>query len=54
MFRFYNGLSSLLMNNIFKLRAKNPSNFRRVSEFSKQMVESVYHNYFILMIKNKG
>ena len=41
MFRFYNRLSSPLMNNIFKLRAKNPSNFRRVSEFSKQMVESV-------------
>ena len=40
MFRFYNGL---LMNNIFKLRVKNSCNLRQVSEFSRPMVEIVYH-----------
>ena len=30
MFRFYNGLSPPLMNNIFKLRAANPYNIRHV------------------------
>ena len=43
MFRFYNGLSPLLMNNIFKLRAENPYNLKQVSEFSWPMVKSVYH-----------
>ena len=43
MFRFYNGLSPPLMNNIFKLKAKNPQNLRHVSEFSRLMVKSVYH-----------
>ena len=28
MFSFYNGLSPPLMNNIFKLKAKNPGNLR--------------------------
>ena len=35
MFRFYNGLSPPLMNNIFKLRVENPYNLRHVSEFSR-------------------
>ena len=43
MFRFYNGLSPPLMNNIFKLRAENPYNLIQVSEFSWPMVKSVYH-----------
>ena len=42
MFRFYNGLSPPLMNNIFKLRAENSYNLRQVSEFSRPMVKSVY------------
>ena len=33
MFRFYNGLPPTLMNNIFKLRAGNPNNLRRISDF---------------------
>ena len=36
----YNGLSSSLMNKIFKLKAKNPCNLRQVSEFSWPMVKS--------------
>ena len=43
MFRFYNGLSPRLMNNIFKLKAENPFNLRQVSEFSRPMVMSMYH-----------
>ena len=43
MFRFYNGLSPILMNNIFMLRAENSYNLKQVSEFSKPMVKSVYH-----------
>ena len=31
------------MNNIFKLRAENPYNLRRVSEISRPMVNSLYH-----------
>ena len=42
MFRFYNGLSPPLMNNIFKLKAESPYNLRQVSEFSRPMVKSVY------------
>ena len=41
MFRFYNGFSPLLMNNIFKLKAEN--SLRQVSEFSEPMVKRVYH-----------
>ena len=43
MFKFYNGLSPPLMNNIFKLREENPYNLRHVSEFSRPMINSVYH-----------
>ena len=43
MFRFYNGLSRPLMNNIFKLQAENSYNLRQVSEFSRPMVKSVHH-----------
>ena len=43
MFRFYNGLSSPLMHNIFKLRTENPYNLRHVSGFSRPMVKCVYH-----------
>ena len=43
MFRFYNGLSLPLINNIFKLRAENSYNLRQVSEFSRPMVKSVCH-----------
>ena len=42
-FRFYNGLSPPLVNNIFKLRAENSYNLKQVSEFSKPMVKSAYH-----------
>ena len=43
MFRLYTGLSSPLINNIFKLKAENPYNLRQVSEISRPMVKSVYH-----------
>ena len=43
MFKFYNGLSPPLMNNIFKLREENPYNLRHVSELSRPMINSVYH-----------
>ena len=43
MFKFYNGLSPPLMNDIFKLREENPYNLRHVSEFSRTMINSVYH-----------
>ena len=43
MFRFYNGLSPPLMSIMFKLKAENCYNVRRVSEFSRPMVKSVYH-----------
>ena len=43
MFKFYNGLSPPLMNNIFKLREEDPYNLRHVSEFSRPMINSVYH-----------
>ena len=43
MFKFYNGLSPPLMNNIFKLREENPYNLRHLSEFSRPMINSVYH-----------
>ena len=43
MFRFYNGLSPPLMNNIFKLKAETSYNLRQVPEFSRPMVKSVYH-----------
>ena len=43
MFKFYNCLSPPLMNNIFKLREENPYNLRHVSEFSRPMINSVYH-----------
>ena len=43
MFRFYTGLSSPLMNNIFKLRVEDPYNVRHVSDFSRLIVKSVYH-----------
>ena len=43
MFRFYNGLSPPLKNNIFKLRAENSYELRQVSEISRPMVKSVYH-----------
>ena len=31
------------MANIFKLRKENPYNLRKVSEFSRPLVKSVYH-----------
>ena len=43
MFRFYNGISPPLMNNIFKLKTEHFSNLRHVYEFSRPMVKSVYH-----------
>ena len=42
-FRFCNGLSLPLMNNIFKLKVENPDNLRQVSEFSRPIIKSVYH-----------
>ena len=42
MFRFYNGLSKPIINNIFKLKAENSYNLRQVSEFSRPMVKSAY------------
>ena len=47
-FRLYNGLSSPLMNNIFKLRAENRYNLRHVSEFSRPTVKSVYHGIEVI------
>ena len=41
--KFYNVLSPPLMNNIFNLREENPYNLRHVSEFSRPMINSVYH-----------
>ena len=43
MLRLDTGLSSPLINNIFKLKAENPYNLRHVSQFSRPMVKSVYH-----------
>ena len=43
MFKFYNGSSPPLLNNIFKLKAKYPYNLRQVSEFSRSIVKSVYY-----------
>ena len=43
MFRFYNGLSPRLMNNIFKLKAENYYNLTQVSQFSRLMVKRVYN-----------
>ena len=43
MFRFYNGLSPPLMNNIFKLKAENPYYIRHVSQFSRSMAKSGCH-----------
>ena len=43
MFRFYNGLSPPLMGNMFKLKAENSYNLRLVTEFSRPMVNSMYH-----------
>ena len=43
LFRFYNGLLLLLINNIFKLGAENPCNLSYFPEFSRSMVKSVYH-----------
>ena len=43
MFRFFNGLSPPLTNNIFKLMVANPCNVRQISEFSGPIVNSVYH-----------
>ena len=40
---FYNGLSPPLIGNIFKLKAEKSYNLRQVSEFSRPMVKSVYH-----------
>ena len=41
-FRFYNGLSPPLMNNIFKSMAENRYNLRQVPEFSRLMIKSAY------------
>ena len=43
MLKFYNGLSPSLMNNIFKSKVENLYNLKHVSEFSRPMVKSVYH-----------
>ena len=43
MFRFYNGLSPSLMNNIFKLKAENSYKLRQVSKFSRPMFKSVHY-----------
>ena len=43
MFKFYNGLSPPLMNNIFKLKEENPYNQRHLSEFFSTLINSVYH-----------
>ena len=43
LFRFYNRLLLLLINNIFKLGRENPCNLSYFSEFSRSMVKSVYH-----------
>ena len=42
-FKFYNGLSPSSMSNLFKLGAEYTYNLRHVSEFSRSMFKSVYH-----------
>ena len=43
MFRFYNGLSPPLMNNTFKVMAKDPYNLRYFFQIYRPIVKSVYH-----------
>ena len=42
-FRFSNVLSPRLMKNIFKLKGENSENLRQGSDYSRTMVNSVYH-----------
>ena len=43
MFKSYKGLSSPIMDNVFKLRTENPYSLRQVSEFSRPIVKTAYH-----------
>ena len=43
MFKFYEGLSPPIMDNVFRLRTNNLYNLRQVSEFSRPIVKTVYH-----------
>ena len=43
MFKLYNGLSTPIMDNIFKLKTEDPYNLRQVSKFSRLIVKTVYH-----------
>ena len=43
MFKFYEGLSPPIMDNVFRLRTNNLCNLRQVSEFSRPIVKTVYH-----------
>ena len=43
MFKSYKGLSAPIMDNAFNLRAENPYSLSQVSEFSRPIVETVYH-----------
>ena len=43
MFKASNGLSAVLMNNIFKLRGEQTYNLRKLSPFYRQKVNSVYN-----------
>ena len=43
MLKFCNGLLPPIMDNVFKLKTKNPYNLRQVSEFSRPIVKAVYH-----------
>ena len=42
MFKFYEGLSPPLMDSVFKLKTENPFNIRKVFEFSRPIVNTVY------------
>ena len=53
MFRLYTGLSSPLINNIFKIKAKNPYNLRQVSEFSRPVVKSISQNWKNSILRTK-
>ena len=43
MFKFYEGLSPPIVDNVFKLKTENMHNLRQVSKFSRPTVKTIYH-----------
>ena len=43
MFKFYKGLSPPITNNIFKVKTGNLQNLRKVFQFFRSNVKTVYH-----------